>query len=198
LHKEPAVIDLDRVDLKTCEAVLDTDKGTMSVGFWSEQAPGHVRNFLELAQKGFYDGTAFHRVIKGFMIQGGCPNTRRGQRGTPGTGGPGHTIKAEFSDLPHTRGTLSMARARDPDSAGSQFFVVHAEHAEFLDGSYTVFGFVKDGLDVLDAIASSEVEFGAGGERSKPVERIELRKISVQIAAPDPAGGERAAGGEET
>jgi peptidyl-prolyl cis-trans isomerase B (cyclophilin B) len=191
------VIDLDSVDLKTCEAVLETDKGTMCVGFWPEQAPGHVRNFLELAQKGFYDGTAFHRVVRGFMIQGGCPNTRQGQRGAPGTGGPGHTIKAEFSDLPHTRGTLSMARAKDPDSAGSQFFVVHAEHAEFLDGNYTVFGFVKDGLDVLDAIASVEVEFGAGGERSKPTERIGLRKVSVQIAAPEPADdAQEAAGGE--
>jgi len=188
------VIDLETAELSSCEAVLETDKGAMRVGFHAAQAPGHVRNFIELAQKGFYDGTAFHRVIKNFMIQGGCPNTRKGERGIPGTGGPGYTIKAEFSDLPHERGTLSMARAQDPDSAGCQFFVVHNEHAASLDGGYTVFGYVKEGLDVLDAIASVDVDFTGGGERSKPVERIELRKVTIEMAAPDAGSAEGEAG----
>lgn len=184
------MIDLETADLSACEAVLETDKGVMRVGFHAKQAPGHVKNFLALSQKGFYDGTAFHRILKNFMIQGGCPNTKKGQRGVPGTGGPGHMIKAEFSDLPHTRGVLSMARAQDPNSAGSQFFVVHSEHADFLDRNYTVFGYLKDGLDVLDAIASVDVDFGAGGERSKPVERVELRRVTIEMAAPDAGDSE--------
>jgi peptidyl-prolyl cis-trans isomerase B (cyclophilin B) len=176
------MIDLDAADLSALEAVLETDKGTMRARFFPEEAPNHVRNFLDLAQKGFYDGTAFHRVIRGFMIQGGCPNTRAGARGAPGTGGPGHKIAAEFNARPHRRGTLSMARSAHPDSAGSQFFVVHGEHIESLDGNYTVFGELVDGLDVLDAIASVEVEFGSGGERSKPTQRVGLRSVRVRPA----------------
>lgn len=194
------VIDLDTADLSTLEAVIETDKGDMVVGFYPEQAPAHVKNFLSLAQKGFYDGTAFHRVVRNFMIQGGCPNTRAGQRGVPGTGGPGYKIPAEFSDLPHKRGVLSMARSQDPNSAGSQFFVVHAEHAQHLDRHYTVFGFLKEGLDVLDTIASVEVDFGPAGERSTPVERLELRGVAVRVAAtPEapPAAAAREAGAEE-
>ena len=179
------MIDLDKADLAKLEAVLETDKGTMVLGFNPEQAPNHVRNFLDLAQKGFYDGLAFHRVVRNFMVQGGCPHSREGVPGSPGTGGPGYTIDAEFSDLPHNCGTLSMARAQEPNSAGSQFFIVHAEHAEHLDGKYTVFGRVVQGLDVLDELASVEVEFAPGGERSRPVERMSITRIAVREAAPE-------------
>ena len=173
-------MDLERSDLAQLEAVVDTDKGSMVVTFFPDRAPNHVKNFLTLAQKGFYDGLAFHRVIRNFMIQTGCPNTRKGARGRPGTGNPGHTVMAEFNDTPHTRGVLSMARSQDPDSAGSQFFFVHAEHARHLDGKYTAFGVVEEGLDVLDQIAAVDCDFGPGGERSVPKERVEMKKITVR------------------
>ena len=196
------MIDLENTELSTLEAVLDTDKGTMVVTFFPDKAPGHVRNFLELAQQGFYDGTAFHRVIRNFMVQGGCPNTKPGATGTPGTGNPGHKIQAEFNDTPHTRGVLSMARSADPNSAGSQFFIVHAEQASHLDGQYTVFGRVSRGLDVLDEIAGVEVDFGPTGERSAPSERIEVRRIAVQRRsadgdAEDASGAADDSGGEQ-
>lgn len=173
-------MDLDQIDPSTIEAALVTDKGTMVVTFFPEQAPKHVKSFLSLAQQGFYDGIAFHRVMRNFMVQTGCPNSRKGATGTPGTGGPGYTLPAEFNDVPHTRGIVSMARARDPNSAGSQFFIVHGDHASFLDGQYTVFGRVEEGLDVLDAIASVDCDFGSAGERSKPKERIEIRGIELR------------------
>ncbi|MCA8943136.1 MAG: peptidylprolyl isomerase [Planctomycetes bacterium] len=179
------MIDLDNIDLTTLEATLHTDKGDMVFGFHADKAPRHVRNFAELAQQGFYDGLAFHRVIRNFMIQGGCPNTKEGASGTPGTGGPGHRIDAEFNDVEHTRGVMSMARAADPNSAGSQFFIVHAEHVPSLDGQYTAFGHLKDGDDVLDAIASVECEFGAGGERSAPVERVEIQSVELRVVEPE-------------
>lgn len=185
------MIDLEQADLGQVEARIVTTKGVMVAGFHPDKAPAHVRNFLTLAQDGFYDRTAFHRIIKGFMIQGGCPNSKPDARGVPGTGGPGHKVHAEFNDLPHVQGVLSMARSQDPNSAGSQFFVVHSDHAEFLDGQYTVFGQLREGLDVLDAIATTDVEFGESGERSRPTERIEIERIDVVMAAPpaeaDPA-----------
>ena len=173
-------MDLDQIDPSTIEAALITDKGTMVVTFFPEQAQKHVKSFLSLAQQGFYDGIAFHRIVRNFMVQTGCPNSKKGATGTPGTGGPGYTLPAEFNDIPHTRGIVSMARARDPNSAGSQFFIVHGDHASFLDGQYTVFGRVEEGLDVLDAIASVECDFGSAGERSKPKERIEIRGIELR------------------
>ena len=173
-------MDLDQIDPSTIEAALITDKGTMVVTFFPEHAQKHVKSFLSLAQQGFYDGIAFHRVMRNFMVQTGCPNSKKGATGTPGTGGPGYTLPAEFNDIPHTRGIVSMARARDPNSAGSQFFIVHGDHASFLDGQYTVFGRVEEGLDVLDAIASVECDFGSAGERSKPKERIEIRGIELR------------------
>lgn len=173
-------MDLDQTDPATIEAALVTDKGTMVVTFFPEQAPKHVRNFLDLAQRGFYDGLAFHRIIKGFMIQAGCPNSRRGATGMVGTGGPGHRLPAEFSDIPHTRGIVSMARGTDPNSAGSQFFVVHGEHASHLDGSYSVFGRVEAGLEVLDQIAAVECDFGPNGGRDRPKERVEIRRIELR------------------
>jgi peptidyl-prolyl cis-trans isomerase B (cyclophilin B) len=133
-------------------AVLETSQGRIILKFFPKQAPGHVENFKKLAKKGFYDGTKFHRVIPKFMIQGGDPNTKTGA-GPAGTGGPGYTIKAEFNDIKHKRGILSMARSQDPNSAGSQFFIMHGE-APFLDGQYTAFGQVVSGMDAVDKIVS--------------------------------------------
>ncbi len=175
------MIDLETVDLGSLELTMATSRGDMVFRFYHEEAPGHSRNIAKLAMDGFYDGLAFHRIIKGFMIQGGCPNTREGAVGHPGTGGPGHTIQAEFSSLLHNRGVLSMARSSDPNSAGSQFFVVHGEHVASLDGQYTVFAHIVSGLDVLDAIASVECEFGPSRERSQPTERIEITRMSVAV-----------------
>ena len=152
-------------------AVMETTAGNMTFEFFPDKAPKHVENFVKLAEKGFYDGTAFHRVIKGFMIQGGCPKG-------DGTGGPGYTIKAEFNDVHHERGVLSMARAQDPDSAGCQFFVCHGD-AGFLDGKYTAFGKLVAGGDTLDKIAGATVKSGGGGEKSRPVEPVKISKVSI-------------------
>jgi len=156
-------------------AVIKTTYGDITVAFWPDVAPKTVENFKKLARDGFYDGTAFHRIIKGFMIQGGCPNTKPGAKGQPGTGGPGWQVKAEFNAKPHERGVLSMARSSHPDSAGSQFFICHAA-ARFLDRQYTGFGQVVKGLDVLDRIAS--VPCG-GSERSTPVERVAVESVTL-------------------
>ncbi|GAB4149128.1 MAG: peptidylprolyl isomerase [Planctomycetota bacterium] len=174
------MIDLNHTDLSTLEAAMKTSKGEMVFSFFPDKAPNHVRNFLKLSQEGFYDGLAFHRVIRNFMIQGGCPNTKKGATGRPGTGGPGHRLQAEFNDERHVRGVLSMARSQDPNSAGSQFFIVHGEHADFLDGQYTAFGRVEEGLDVLDEIAAVECDFGPSGERSVPKERVEIERIEIR------------------
>jgi peptidyl-prolyl cis-trans isomerase B (cyclophilin B) len=134
-------------------AVIDTNFGRIILKFFPKLAPGHVKNFEKLADKGFYDGTTFHRVIPGFMIQGGDPNTKPGATGQPGMGGPGYNIKAEFSSMHHSRGILSMARSRDPDSAGSQFFIT-VNDASSLDNQYSIFGQVVKGMDVVDAIVN--------------------------------------------
>jgi len=173
-------MDIEQTDPSTIEAALVTDKGTMVVTFFPEQARQHVQSFLKLAQQGFYDGIAFHRIVRNYMIQTGCPNTKKGAKGQAGTGGPGYQLPAEFNDIKHTRGIVSMARTKDPNSAGSQFFIVHGEHTEFLDGQYTVFGKVEAGLEVLDEIASIECDFGASGERSKPKERVEIKSIELR------------------
>jgi len=153
----------------TATAVLDTSVGSMTLEFFPDKAPGHVKNFLDLAEKGFYDGTVFHRTIPGFMIQGGCP------QGT-GTGGPGYQIKAEFNDVHHARGIVSMARAQDPDSAGSQFFICHGD-AGFLDRQYTAFGNLIEGEETLDKIATAPTK--PGGEGSSPVQPVELVRVTV-------------------
>jgi peptidyl-prolyl cis-trans isomerase B (cyclophilin B) len=158
-------------DHANTQAVLDTSAGKMTLEFFPEKAPGHVKNFVDLAQKGFYDGTVFHRVIAGFMIQGGCPDGN-------GRGGPGYQIKAEFNDVHHERGVLSMARSADPDSAGSQFFICHGD-ASFLDGQYTAFGKLVDGDDTLEKIASAPVKPGMGGERSTPASPVQVHKVSI-------------------
>ena len=163
-------------------ATISTSYGDMTFAFWPDVAPKTVENFKKLASAGFYDGTGFHRIIKGFMIQGGCPNTKAGARGIPGTGDPGYKLKAEFNDKPHVRGVISMARAAHPDSAGCQFFIVHG-NARFLDKQYTAFGQLVSGDDVLERIASVPVKSGGGGETSTPVERIEVKSIRFAPAA---------------
>jgi peptidyl-prolyl cis-trans isomerase B (cyclophilin B) len=157
------------------QAVLKTSYGEMTVAFWPDVAPKTVENFKKLSREGFYDGTAFHRVIKGFMVQGGCPNTKAGKGGAPGTGGPGYTVKAEFNARPHVRGVLSMARSAHPDSAGSQFFICHGD-ARFLDRQYTAFGELVAGAEVLDLIAAVPT---SGSERSTPVERVALESVTL-------------------
>ncbi len=167
--------DLDEIDPATLEAVIETDKGTMHVEFFPDKAPKTVHNFIKLAAAGFYDGLTFHRIIKGFMVQTGCPKGN-------GTGGPGWTLEAEFNDVEHRRGVLSMARTRDPNSAGSQFYIVHGEHAAHLDGQYTAFGRITSGLDVLDALASVPVDSsGPSGEASRPVERVCMQNVTLNV-----------------
>jgi peptidyl-prolyl cis-trans isomerase B (cyclophilin B) len=158
------------------KAVIETSFGSMELEFFPDKAPGHVKNFLDLARKGFYDGTLFHRVIPGFMIQGGCPNTRdsKASRSSHGTGGPGHNIKAEFNDTPHRRGVLSMARSNDPDSAGSQFFIC-VKDSNFLDRNYTAFGRVVAGMDVADKIVNAPRDPG-----DNPKDRIEMKVRVVE------------------
>lgn len=149
-------------------AVINTKFGDITLKFFPETAPNHVDNFIALAEKKFYDGTIFHRVIPGFMIQGGDPNTKTEDRSTHGTGGPGYQVKAEFSSKPHKRGTLSMARSQHPDSAGSQFFIC-VKDVPHLNGSYTVFGEVLEGLDVVDKIVSVKRD-----RADNPIDRIEM------------------------
>jgi len=163
-------------------AVIKTSYGEIKIAFWPEVAPKTVENFKKLASEGFYDGTAFHRIIKGFMIQGGCPNTKKGARGMPGTGDPGYKVKAEFNARKHERGVISMARAASPDSAGCQFFLCHGD-ASFLDNQYTAFGKLVAGDEVLEAIANVPTTFGAGGrERSQPIDRVEVESIRIAQA----------------
>jgi peptidyl-prolyl cis-trans isomerase B (cyclophilin B) len=151
----------------------------MVVQFWPEVAPKTVENFKTLAKKGFYNGTAFHRIIKGFMIQGGDPKTKDLNKESEwGTGGPGYSIPAEFNERRHQRGVLSMARSNDPNSAGSQFFICDGD-APNLDHKYTAFGKLIKGEDVLRKIADTPVGPGAMGEPSKPTKRIEIKSIDI-------------------
>jgi peptidyl-prolyl cis-trans isomerase B (cyclophilin B) len=152
-------------------AIIETPHGEIEIEFFNDLAPGHVKNFVDLAKKGFYDGTTFHRVIPGFMIQGGDPNTKdvKASRDRHGTGGPGYTIKAEFNDTSHKRGIVSMARAQSPDSAGCQFFICVAD-STFLDRQYTAFGKVTKGIEAADKIVSA-----ARDGRDNPKERIDMK-----------------------
>ena len=156
---------------ETAHAILETSKGEIEIEFLADKAPGHVKNFLDLTKKGFYDGTTFHRVIPGFMIQGGCPNTREGgsSQGSAGTGGPGYNIDAEFNDTSHKRGVVSMARSGDPNSAGSQFFICVSD-SKFLDKQYSAFGRVVRGMEVADAIVGVPRD---GSDN--PKERVEMK-----------------------
>jgi len=163
-------------------ALIKTSEGEMVIQFWPDVAPKTVENFKTLAKKGFYDGTAFHRIVKGFMIQGGDPLTKDpAQEARWGTGDPGYKIKAEFNDRPHTRGVISMARSSDPDSAGSQFFICDGA-ANFLDHKYTAFGKLMKGDDVLTKIANTPVTMSPGGEPSKPTKRVEVQSVKIVAA----------------
>ena len=163
-------------------AIIKTSYGEMTLAFWPDVAPKTVENFKKLARAGFYDGTAFHRIISGFMIQGGCPNTKAGASGMPGTGDPGYKVKAEFNAKAHVRGVISMARSASPDSAGCQFFMCHGE-ARFLDKQYTAFGQLVGGDDVLQRIASVPTKSGGGGEKSTPIDRVEVTSVTIVPAA---------------
>ena len=155
-------------------ANIETNHGKISFELLPELAPETVRNFEKLAKDGFYDGTLFHRVIPGFMIQGGDPNTKTDNKGSWGMGGPGYNIKAEFSSRSHLREIVSMARSQDPNSAGSQFFIVTSDSA-FLDREYTVFGQVKEGMDVADKIVNEQRD-----GNDCPLEKVEMSKITLE------------------
>ena len=156
------------------KAIIEVEKfGTMEVELYKDVAPISVDNFFKLANKGFYNGLTFHRIIKGFMIQGGCPKGN-------GTGGPGYTIKGEFAangfdnPIKHKRGVISMARAMDPNSAGSQFFIMH-QAAPHLDGQYAAFGKVIKGIEVVDAIASVQTNY-----YDAPLQKVVIKSISIK------------------
>jgi len=159
--------DLKPEQMEKMTAVIETSQGTIKFKFFAQDAPGHCNNFIALAQKGFYNGLIFHRVIQGFMIQGGCPQGK-------GTGGPGYKIKAEFNKNPHVDGTVSMARSNDPDSAGSQFFICDGKQS-FLNGKYTAFGQVSEGLDVVHAIAQTKT-----GANDRPAEPQVMTKVYIE------------------
>ncbi len=155
-------------------AVIKTVAGDMVIEFWPDVAPKTVENFKTLAKKGFYDGTAFHRIIKGFMVQGGDPLTKDDTKQNRwGTGDPGYKIKAEFNERSHKRGVISMARSQDPDSAGSQFFICHGDPS-FLDRQYTAFGKLIQGDDVLEKLATTKV-----GSQDRPDKRQGVESIQI-------------------
>ena len=189
----------DKKDL----VVIETTEGSMTLEMWSDVAPETVKNFKKLADSGFYDSTAFHRIMDGFMIQGGCPNTKPGgNMALAGTGDPGYKIKAEFNKRNHVRGVISMARAQHPDSAGCPLFICTGEatflagqytcfgqlvaggefvigtgYATFLEGQYTCFGQLVEGDDVLEKIAKTPVGRSSMGEMSRPLKRVEVKSI---------------------
>ena len=158
-------------------AILETSQGKIVIEFFPEDAPNHVANFINLTENGFYDGVLFHRIIPEFMIQGGDPNTKTDDNSTWGIGGPGYSIDAEFNDIKHNRGIVSMARSQNPNSAGSQFFIVH-KNSNFLDEQYTVFGRIatQESFETLDKIASLET-----GQRDIPIntEEAKIKKITI-------------------
>jgi peptidyl-prolyl cis-trans isomerase B (cyclophilin B) len=162
-------------------AVIKTSEGDMVVQFWNDAAPSTIENFKKLVRSGFYNGTVFHRIVKGFMIQGGDPLSKDpAKEGSYGTGGPGYKIKAEFNNHPHDRGVISMARETNPDSAGSQFFICLAP-VHRLDHQYTTFGKLIKGDDVLQKIGEIPVVM-AHGENSKPTKRVVIESIKIMPA----------------
>jgi cyclophilin family peptidyl-prolyl cis-trans isomerase len=176
--KEPRISPEEIKTMAGTSAVIETKFGSLKLCFFPEAAPHHVKNFIALARKGFYDGTLFHRVIPGFMIQGGDPNSMNPDRSTHGLGGPGYNLKAEFNERTHVRGTLSMARRpNDVDSAGSQFFICVAP-APRLDGKYTVFGEVVSGMEVADKIVSQPRD-----ERDNPLDPIAMKVKIVSLSS---------------
>ncbi len=160
-------------------AVIETKFGKMVVAFYDKDAPKTVANFKKLASQGFYNGTTFHRIVKGFMIQGGDPLSKDPAAANVGTGGPGYQIDAEFNTNKHVLGVISMARSQDPNSAGSQFFICLGD-ASFLDGKYTAFGKLIAGTDVLQKIGAVPTKMDRWGrEQSVPEERVVIEKITV-------------------
>jgi peptidyl-prolyl cis-trans isomerase B (cyclophilin B) len=158
-------------------AVLHTDDGDITIRFFPDVAPNHVKNFLTLAEKGFYSGTKFHRIIPGFMIQGGDPNTKTDNTGSWGTGGSGSNVNAEFNKISHKRGIVSMARSASPNSASSQFFIV-VKDSTFLDNQYTVFGQVTKGMDVADKIVNAQRD----QSNDRPFKPVSIKSITVRAA----------------
>ena len=153
---------------------ISTSHGDLTVELWNDVAPGHVDNFLKLAGENFYDGLSFHRILEGFMIQGGCPNG-------DGTGGPGWSIDAEFNDRQHQPGTLSMARSSDPNSAGSQFFIcLTRDRCQHLDGDYTAFGQVIDGMSVVEEIGQIKADPRSGEPKGQPPKINTVRTVEAE------------------
>ena len=188
LAADTAPAGLESVNAHNARAIIKTKFGDIELKFLPDVAPNHVDNFIKLAKSGFYNGTIFHRVIPGFMIQGGDPNTKDSlKKNAYGQGGPGHNVKGEFSDLPHKRGMVSMARAQDPDSAGSQFFVV-VEESRFLDRKYTIFAEVVKGIGVADKIVALPrvmCQTGAPipadkGPCDNPIDRVEMTVTIIE------------------
>jgi cyclophilin family peptidyl-prolyl cis-trans isomerase len=163
-------------------AELHTSAGEIDIRFFPDVAPNHVKNFIDLAEKGFYNGTKFHRVIPGFMIQGGDPNTVSGSPATWGTGGSDKNVNAEFNSISHKRGIVSMARSNDKNSASSQFFIVVSD-STFLDNQYTVFGQVTKGMDVADKIVNA-----ARDAQDRPNSPTSIDKVVIRDAKPEEQG----------
>ncbi|HEV7488795.1 MAG TPA: peptidylprolyl isomerase [Thermoanaerobaculia bacterium] len=166
-------------------AELHTSAGEIDIRFYPDVAPNHVKNFIDLAEKGFYNGTKFHRVIPGFMIQGGDPNTVSGSPATWGTGGSGKNVSAEFNSISHKRGIVSMARSNDPNSASSQFFIVVAD-STFLDKQYTVFGQVTKGMDVADKIVGATRDGQDRPNNPTSIDKIVIRDAKADEQGPAP------------
>ncbi|HHI78791.1 MAG TPA: peptidylprolyl isomerase [Planctomycetes bacterium] len=176
--REPRPEDLGKLDLSRTKVALVTNFGTMVLSFRPDKAPKTVENFVKLSLQHFYDKTKFHRVIPGFMIQGGDPNSKNDNPDDDGMGDPGYKIDAEFNDLKHVRGVISMARSADPNSAGSQFFICHAA-APHLDGKYTAFGKLEEGLDTLDRICKVPLGFNRGGQKTRPTKDVVVLRTVV-------------------
>jgi len=157
-------------------AVLETNLGKIVLRFFDDKAPNHVANFKKLARQGYFDGTKFHRVIPGFMIQGGDPNSKSPDRSIHGTGGPGYKINQEFNDTPHDRGILSAARSSDPNSAGSQFFLMHAR-SPHLDRQYTAYGEIIEGIEVVDKIVALPRD---GRDNPHPANPAIIEKVTIE------------------
>ncbi len=170
-------VQINHISIMDPVIIIETELGEITIGFFPNDAPNHVKNFITLSQSGFYDGTFFHRIIPGFMIQGGDPNTIDGELNTWGSGGPDERLDAEFNNIKHNRGIVSMARSADPNSGGSQFFIVHQD-SNFLDEQYTVFGRIvtEESFETLDKIAS--VSTGSRDEPLNP-EQVRITKVTV-------------------